>query len=98
MIKKSLVGKFFHSFCTDGHTSLQGQVLSKHLDNYYLVQLYDWIIGQESEQILVPFKNMITWHFYDTSEQMTSTYDSILSFRDNTIAANNRGGIVEESI
>ena len=69
-----LIGKFFHSL-KDGDICWQGQVLSEIKNDYYLVQLYEWLLGSPNKQVLVPFSVMVTWQFYDTAEQMEYQYE-----------------------
>jgi hypothetical protein len=73
--KKGLVGKWFHSFETIEERDQykphwQGQVLSKHPNNMYLVQSYEWLMGEPLNQLLVEFKDMKFWIFYEDNETM----------------------------
>jgi hypothetical protein len=75
-----IVGKFFHSY--DGEVlHWQGQILSKQHGEHYLVQLYEWLAGSPTDQVLVPFKDMTTWKFYDCTEDMNLAYDKYSSRR-----------------
>lgn len=74
--KEYLVGKFFHSFSKNGGYEWQGHILSSEKDSYYLVQLCDWITGQESIIKLVHISKMILWNFYHDNEQMNFYYQS----------------------
>lgn len=79
-----IVGKWFHSF-DNGYTKWQGQVIaSVHNDEYYLVQLYDFIMGEPSIQKLVSLQDMLLWQFYDTNEQMKDEYCN-LSLKDTVL-------------
>ena len=74
-----LVNKFFHSR-PNGLISWQGKILalvSEAPEPVFLVQLYDWIMGDESSQELVPLAQMINekWLFYDTGEDMKFSYE-----------------------
>lgn len=64
-----IVGKWFHSF-KDGYVHWQGQVLSAQPADHFLVQLYEWFLGEPNKQIVVPFSEMVGWTFYDSNEQM----------------------------
>ena len=72
-----LVGLFFHSIKDDGKTiEWQGRVKG-HVGgpkDLYLLQLYEWVVGGESNQELVPSKKMAGWHFYDSAEEMNNHY------------------------
>lgn len=41
----NLEGKFFHTFCEGGRVASQGQVIGSLGDGYYMVELYDFIVG-----------------------------------------------------
>ena len=69
-----LIGKFFHSFTDEGIVHWQGYVLERPEPGMYLVQLFEWIMGEPSSQKLVPADDMKGWSFYDTNEEMNETY------------------------
>ena len=73
--RKALEGKFFHSF-KDGHVVWQGYVISEPTDGYFLVQLFEWVIGEPSTQKLVRIDTMLDWDFYDTAEEMNEAYQT----------------------
>ena len=68
--KTALVGKYFHSF-EGGKLCLQGRVLSQESDGIYLVETYDWLVGQTYDMKLVRFEDMIGWKFYQTREDLS---------------------------
>jgi len=76
-----VAGKWFHSF-KDGHVHWQGQVLSAQPADHFLVQLYEWFMGQPNKQVIVPFSDMVGWTFYDSSEQMMFEWEQRLAPRD----------------
>lgn len=52
--KDPLVGKYFHSVKEDRETIVwQGEITARIGDNY-LLQLFEWFMGAESNQILFP--------------------------------------------
>lgn len=71
--RRSLVGKFFHTF-KDSKVQWQGYVISEPRDGFFLVQLFDWLMGEPSCQKLVRIEEMLSWDFYDTAEEMNDTY------------------------
>jgi hypothetical protein len=74
--KDPLVGKYFHSVGTDRETiSWQGQIIARAGDSY-LLQLFEWFTGSESNQTLVPAAEMDHWLFDDSPEAMNCFYDS----------------------
>jgi hypothetical protein len=74
--KDPLVGKYFHSVGTDRETiSWQGQIIARVGDSY-LLQLFEWFTGSESNQVLIPAVEMNFWLFYDSPDAMNCSYDS----------------------
>ena len=71
---KSLEGKFFHSF-KDGEISWQGYVVAEQSDGYYLVQLFEWVLGEPSTQKVVHIGSMADWEFYSSSDEMNDAYE-----------------------
>lgn len=73
-----LVGRWFHSYDPAQPTVIrwQGQVLAEVAPALFLVQLFDWIIGEPSKQILVPLADMATWSFYNNNQAMNNAYDN----------------------
>lgn len=71
----TLRGKFFHSFDQDAMVEWQGQVLGPSLGGYYLVQLFSWAMGENSNCALVHFSEMTDWYFYQDQESMRYSYD-----------------------
>jgi hypothetical protein len=75
--KVSLVGRFFHSVKPDGETINWQGLVEGHVGgpkDLYLVQLYEWVMGGESDQVLVSSEQMIGWRFYDSAEDMAAYY------------------------
>ncbi len=70
----TLEGKFFHSFEND-KVKWQGYVVSEPKDGYFLVQLFDWLMGDLSDQKLVKLDDMVGWSFYDSNEDMIENYE-----------------------
>jgi hypothetical protein len=52
-----LVAKFFHSF-KDDKVEWQGTVLARLADDRYLVQLFEWVLGYDYAQKIVPLSEM----------------------------------------
>jgi hypothetical protein len=79
----TLTGKFFHSVKSDKTTiEWQGKFLGLASPGLYRVQTYDWIVGGEYEQLLVPAVDMRYWKIYDTEELMRQAYDNYCRRRD----------------
>lgn len=77
----TLTGKYFHTQvdrdCGCRCVCWQGTVLRKVGTDTYLVQLYDWIMGDPSTQILLTLSDFMSQNavFYDSAREMTSAYD-----------------------
>lgn len=65
-----LVGLWFLTHESDGKKEFQGQILSKLENNIYLVQLYDWLLGQASTMKLFPLDKLLSADFYSTVEDL----------------------------
>jgi hypothetical protein len=73
--KSPLVGKFFHSLNEQGKIQWQGCILAEPRTGWYLVQLFEWAMGEPSNQQLIAFKQMHDWLFYDCAEDMAHSYE-----------------------
>lgn len=70
-----LLRKFFHSFLENGDVHWQGKVVQECGDGFFLVQLFDWISGAESDLKLTNLQNMLGWSFYDLREEMIDAWE-----------------------
>lgn len=82
-LASGIVGKWFHSYDTNGLVMWQGQVISAQPEDHYLVQLFSWLTGLENGSKLVKFSAMAEWTFYNSSEQMQEYYYKYLEPRVN---------------
>ncbi len=81
------VGRFFHSFDIEENSDgpprreigWQGVVVEKRLRGLYLVQLFDWLSGESSDQQLVHGDDMTGWQFYDSDAEMRASYEDYAS-------------------
>lgn len=72
----TLTGKFFHSVKADRTTiEWQGKFLGLASPGLYRVQLFEWVTGSESDQILVPAVDMKYWRVYESLEEMSEAYE-----------------------
>jgi hypothetical protein len=75
-----MTGRYFHRIENDVLT-WQGRIVSV-IDDHVLVQLYSWIMGEESTQHLLPLR-MLAWSekpangflFYSSTESMRFAYE-----------------------
>jgi hypothetical protein len=75
--KHPLVGKFFHSLEADKKTiKWQGQILEEVGPGILLVQLYEYLMGQPSNQVMVPISDMAYWPIYDTDDEMREAFEA----------------------
>ena len=73
---KGLIGKWFHSFEEDGRVKWQGRIVSAQAEGLFLIQLYSWISGSPHDQKLIHIKDMVSWVFYEDSEDMICAYEN----------------------
>jgi hypothetical protein len=69
-----LVGRFFHAI-EGGKISWQGVVIGRISDGCYLVQLFEWPMGEPSVQRIVAVSEMSRWLFYSDAEEMRHSYE-----------------------
>ncbi len=72
-VKHALVGKFFHTYKND-KIHCQGKVLAEVTEGVFLVQLFDWTMGAETDQFLVTINGAAGWKFYSTHEDWIGGY------------------------
>ena len=82
-----LVGKFFHRFQGDV-IDWQGKVLARMKAGLYLVQLFSWLGGEETDQVFVTLAQMRNWKFYRDAELMKWRHER---WRDRQAAQERRG-------
>ena len=70
-----MVGRFFHSVNENGKIMWQGQIVGNPHSDYYLVELFDWLVGGASVQRLIRLEEMESWLFYPDSNMMMHAYD-----------------------
>lgn len=72
----SLVGKYFHSFDTDGYVRHQGYVVSQLREGAYIVWLFEWMTGSPASRELFTLSQMVEgrWHWYETGDDMREAY------------------------
>ena len=68
-LMNKLNGLYFHSR-KDGSIHQQGRVIEEIHPGFYIAQLFEWVLGEESILIVIDIKNVSEWNFYRTSEEM----------------------------
>lgn len=72
----AMVGCFFHSVNKEtGRVDWQGEILGNPEPGWYLVQLFEWLLGQNSCRMLVKFEDMTGWLFYEDADAMRYSWD-----------------------
>ena len=78
-----LIGKFFHIFDDDGTVSRQGHVTGAILPDLLIVEYFEWLIGQPSDEIIVRLEDLISpvkgwprFTIYDNAEDMNRMWGS----------------------
>jgi hypothetical protein len=66
---QTMEGVWFHSF-ENGKIQWQGKIIKDIKNGSFLVQLYEWMIGDPSVQKIVAFEQMKDWNFYPSAEEM----------------------------
>ena len=69
-MQRDIAGLYFLTFTKPPVNLLhwQGRVLSQPNPGWFLVQLYDWIVGEPNDIRLVRIEDMATWFFYLNAE------------------------------
>jgi predicted Rossmann-fold nucleotide-binding protein len=52
----------------------QGTVTAEVAPGLFLLQLFEWIAGTETNQVVVPVADMTYWRIYDSAEEMNEAY------------------------
>lgn len=73
--KDPLVGQYFHEINSQGLLGWQGKIVSSPIPGFYLIAVFDWLVGGHSFNKLIKAENMTTWYFYDTAEEMQHSFE-----------------------
>jgi hypothetical protein len=68
----TLIGSYFHSNADHGW---QGCVVAEPAPGTYLVELFSWVMGESTCQLLVRLDEMFGWQFYDDAGWMKNAYE-----------------------
>lgn len=72
LLPDSLVGSYFHG---TADKAWQGCVVAEVAPQVYLVELFSWVMGDSTDQLLVPLAEMTGWVFYDDARWMNNAYN-----------------------
>ena len=71
-----LLGQFFHSIGKDhGKVEWQGVIIGNPEPGWYLLQLFEWMLGEQNVRRLVRIEDMEHWLFYENAEAMSFSYE-----------------------
>jgi hypothetical protein len=73
-VENPLVGLWFHSLGKKG-IEWQGQVIEYLGHSMYRVQLYEWLVGSESDEEIVSATRIKKWLFYATNRAMRDAWE-----------------------
>ncbi len=76
----TLTGLWFHSR-HDDDIVWQGQIVRDLGNGKYLVQLFEWIMGEPSVQKIVLASDMTAWDFYGTNDEMNEASERDLDMK-----------------
>jgi len=72
----ALLGQFFHSIGKDDNqVEWQGVIIGNPEPGWYLLQLFEWAMGEPNVRRLVRIEDMEHWLFYEDAEAMKFSYD-----------------------
>lgn len=74
LTRDALFKKYFHSHDADGAVEWQGQIVAVG-EEFFLIELYDWVVGQPMGKYLISIAKMENWTFYDSIEEMNEVYN-----------------------
>ena len=72
-----LVGKFFHSFDSDGYVQKQGFIEGVLNEDVLVVKYIEWLVGVGTTTQLVWLREIVDgkWHLYDDDEEMRDSFE-----------------------
>ena len=70
-----ITGCFFHTLNENEKIQFQGMVIGQIETGFYLVQLFDWLMGEPSIRKVVRVEEMTVWLLYESSEQMNYSWE-----------------------
>lgn len=85
-----LIGRGCHWLDKDGRVTWQGEVIANLHDGYFLIQLADWLAGEDSQQVVVNLSEMALKAaagyttkggivFYPNAQERDAYYKAVLS-------------------
>ena len=71
-----LVGQYFHSLARDtGKVEWQGMIIGNPEPGWYLLQLFEWMMGEPNVRRLAQIDDMEHWLFYSDAAAMRFSYE-----------------------
>lgn len=82
-MENCLVGKFFHVldvFDREGEKQVeicgQGQIIGSPEPGWYLLQMYEWILGEASSKRVASIEDISGFLLYDTKEEWKESFET----------------------
>jgi hypothetical protein len=73
-VRLDLVGRCFHTFDDKGAIRHQGIVRGQVGPTVYLIQYFEWFVGEPSTLAIFDLADMKGWQFYENAEHMNFWY------------------------
>ncbi len=74
--EQQLLGQCFHSIGKDtGKVEWQGEVIGNPEPGWYLLQLFEWGMGEPNVRRVARIEDMEHWLFYEDAEAMKFSYE-----------------------
>lgn len=70
----AMIGKYFHSIVND-KVLWQGCVIGNPEPGIYLLQLFEWLMGEPNVIRIVRIEEMKDWFFYNNGDEMVLSYE-----------------------
>lgn len=71
-----LVDLWFHTFDNSGNIEKQGRVIGSATPEVYIIQHYDFVLGDPSHVRLVRLDEMLGWVFYFELDDMRDAWEN----------------------
>jgi hypothetical protein len=72
---KGYVGLWFHSLDAEGRIEWQGRIIRRIDATHWAARLHDWFDGLPDRVEIVDTKQMRSFHWYETDDDMRAAYD-----------------------
>lgn len=79
----TLEGKWFHTFCSGGRVSQQGQIIGSLGHGFYVVRFFEWFGGGETRRQVFHVSDIRKgrWALYESDDSMREHYEHAIGVR-----------------